>query len=405
MPCMSADSTFLQIETAAHGGAFGNNPIPAPTEAQCLSGNYKVGRASIYGLAIAIEQPRGSYRTGIDSKTGKRWASRMAAHYGYINGTKGNDGDCVDCFIGFYPQSQAAFVINQNVGGKFDEHKVMLAYPDEESARRAYLDSYERGWNGLASIIPLSVSQLKWWLRNGDMRRPLRAENLPHEGLETMTRKVQWNSDALPYDQTLDQVLYEVRRSDAGESLLLDAVSTQDIIEDSDGALAFDALVTPYAKLERKMEVLQGVMVRSGESVKPVAMQVTEPFKQRGVANVAAIFELSDGQTVSIFFHNPDVTPNKMAASDEVISWKWLLNKKDITIVVAPERGEDLNIREVARRIIRLAEKNSPAFQRANGKRAERMQGIQTLKDEITALETELATAQHERSSRSTRTP
>lgn len=396
MPCMSADSTFLQIETAAHGGAFGNNPIPAPTEAQCLSGNYKVGRASIYGLAIAIEQPRGSYRTGIDSKTGKRWASRMAAHYGYINGTKGNDGDCVDCFIGFYPQSQAAFVINQNVGGKFDEHKVMLAYPDEESARRAYLDSYERGWNGLASIIPLSVSQLKWWLRNGDMRRPLRAENLPHEGLETMTRKVQWNSDALPYDQTLDQVLYEVRRSDAGESLLLDAVSTQDIIEDSDGALAFDALVTPYAKLERKMEVLQGVMVRSGESVKPVAMQVTEPFKQRGVANVAAIFELSDGQTVSIFFHNPDVTPNKMAASDEVISWKWLLNKKDITIVVAPERGEDLNIREVARRIIRLAEKNSPAFQRANGKRAERMQGIQTLKDEITALETELATAQHE---------
>lgn len=396
MPCMSADSTFLQIETAAHGGAFGNNPIPAPTEAQCLSGNYKVGRASIYGLAIAIEQPRGSYRTGIDSKTGKRWASRMAAHYGYINGTKGNDGDCVDCFIGFYPQSQAAFVINQNVGGKFDEHKVMLAYPDEESARRAYLDSYERGWNGLASIIPLSVSQLKWWLRNGDMRRPLRAENLPHEGLETMTRKVQWNSDALPYDQTLDQVLYEVRRSDAGESLLLDAVSTQDIIEDSDGALAFDALVTPYAKLERKMEVLQGVMVRSGESVKPVAMQVTEPFKQRGVANVAAIFELSDGQTVSIFFHNPDVTPNKMAASDEVISWKWLLNKKDITIVVAPERGEDLNIREVARRIIRLAEKNSPAFQRANGKRAERMQGIQTLKDEITSLESELAAAQHE---------
>lgn len=211
-----------------------------------------------------------------------------------------------------------------------------------------------------------------------------------------MTRKVQWNSDALPYDQTLDQVLYEVRRSDAGESLLLDAVSTQDIIEDSDGALAFDALVTPYAKLERKMEVLQGVMVRSGESVKPVAMQVTEPFKQRGVANVAAIFELSDGQTVSIFFHNPDVTPNKMAASDEVISWKWLLNKKDITIVVAPERGEDLNVREVARRIIRLAEKNSPAFQRANTKRAERMQGIQALKDEITTLETELATAQHE---------
>lgn len=386
---------LLEIEAASNEGAFGHNALPEPSEAQIRAGNYKKGRFSLFGLPIAIEQPRGAYRTGIGAD-GKRWATRLASHYGYFVGTKGCDGDPVDVFVGPFIGSQTAYVVNQVIGGRFDEHKVLIGFVDEADARRAYLDSYERGWNGLASVVSLSVSQLKWWLKNGDMRRPLRAENLPHEGLETMTRKVQWNSEALPYDQTLDQVLYEIRRSDAGESLLLDAVSAQDIIEDADGALAFDALVTPYAKLERKMEVLQGVMVRSGESVKPVAMQVTEPFKQRGVANVAAIFELSDGQTVSIFFHNPDVTPNKMAASDEVISWKWLLNKKDITIVVAPERGEDLNVREVARRIIRLAEKNSPAFQRANTKRAERMQGIQALKDEITALEAELATAQHE---------
>lgn len=395
MPCMS-DSTFLHIENAAHGGAFGNNAIPEPTEAQRIAGNYKMGRANLHGLALAIEQPRGSYRTGIDAKTGKRWSCRMAAHYGYIGGTKGNDGDAVDCFIGFYPQSEMAFVINQNVGGRFDEHKVMLAFPDEETARRAYLDSYARDWNGLASIVPASISQLKWWLRNGDMRRPLRADNLPYEGLETMTRKVQWNSDALPYDNTLDHVLYEIRCSDAGEGLLMDAVSAQEIIEDAEGALTFDALVSPYVKLERKMELLRGVMERTGDKVKPVAMQITDPFKQRGVANVAAIFELSDGQTVSIYFHNPDVTPGKMAPTDEVISWKWMLNKKDITIVVAPERGADLNVREVARRIMRLAEKNSPAFQRINAKRAERMQGIQGLKDEITGLEAELAAAQHE---------
>jgi hypothetical protein len=85
-----------------------------------------------------------------------------------------------------------------------------------------------------------------------------------------------------------------------------------------------------------------------------------------------------------------------MAPADEVISWKWLLNKKDITIVVAPERGADLNIREVARRIMRLAEKNSEAFQRVNATRATRMQNIQSLKDEIAGLENELATAQHE---------
>lgn len=387
---------FLRIEQAAHAGAFGQNPLPEPTPAQCQAGNYRMGRLRLYDLPIAIEQPRGSYRTGIDGKTGKRWASRMAAHYGYINGTRGNDGDCIDCFIGHYPQSAQAFVINQVLGGRFDEHKVMLAFPDEDTARRAYQNSYERDWSGLASIVPLSISQLKWWLKAGDMSRPLRAADLPAEGLETMSRNVQWNNDALPYDTTLDRVLYDIRRADTGDGLLLDAVQLSDILDDADGLLALDALVTPYAKLERKMELLRGVMERAGGAIKPLAMQITEPFKQRGAANVAVLFELSDGQTVSIFFHNPDTTPSKMAPDDEVISWKWLLNKKDITIVVAPERGADLNVREVARRIMRLAEKNSPAFKRANTKRAERMGAIQGLKDEIAGLEQELARAQHE---------
>lgn len=392
----STDTTFLNIENAAHGGAFGKNPIPEPTEAQCKAGNYKMGRVSFQGLSIAIEQPRGTYRAGIDSKTGKRWTSRMAAHYGYISGTKGADGDGVDCFVGPYPQSEIAYAINQYIDGRFDEHKIMLAFPDKETARNAYLHSYERGWKGLKSIIPLSINQLKWWLKHGNKSQPIKSENLPPEGLEAMTRTVHWDENAQPYNATIDQVLYEIRQSDSGENLLLDAVSIAEIITDSDGVLALDALVTPYIKLQRKMEVLQGVMERMGTGIKPVAMQITEPFKQFGVANVAVVYELSDGQTVSIYFHNPDATPNKLSSNDDVISYKWLLNKKDITIVVAPERGQDLNIREVARRILKLAEKNSPAYARANAKRADRMQNIQSLKDEIVVLEGELKSAQNE---------
>lgn len=392
----STDTTFLNIENDAHGGAFGKNPIPEPTEAQCRAGNYKMGRVSYHGLSIAIEQPRGTYRTGIDSKTGKRWTSRMAAHYGYISGTKGADGDGVDCFVGPYPQSEIAYAINQYIDGRFDEHKIMLAFPDEETARNAYLHSYDRGWKGLKSMIPLSINQLKWWLKHGNKSQPIKSENLPSEGLEAMTRKVHWDENAQPYNATLDQVLYEIRQSDSGENLLLDAVSIDEIIADSDGILALDALVTPYIKLQRRMDVLQVVMERMGTVIKPVAMQITEPFKQFGVANVAVVYELSDGQTVSIYFHNPDATPNKLAPGDDLISYKWLLNKKDITIVVAPERGQDLNIREVARRILKLAEKNSPAFARANAKRSDRMQNIQSLKDEIVVLEGELKTAQNE---------
>ena len=391
---MPNNSTFLQIEAGAHSGAFGSNPTPTPTDAQCKAGNYKLGRITLHGMDIAIEQPRGTYRTGIDAG-GKHWTTRMAAHYGYIAGTKGNDGDEVDCFIGFYPQSEQAFDINQDVAGRYDEHKIKLCFPDEENARRAYTDSYERGWPGLESIVPVSISQLKWWLKNGNMTRPLQPKHLPHEGLEAMTRRTQWNADALPQGQTLDQLLYDIRRSDAGEGLMLDGVSMADIVADSDGI--FDAMVSVFSGLDRKMAALQRVMSSAGGTVKPLAEGYeSEQVSIGGKANVTALFRLSDGQTVTIYFHNPDATPRKIGEAEEVISWKWLLNKKDITIVVAPEHGVDLNINEVARRIMKLAEKNSPAFTRANAKSAERMQRLAGLEAEIKGLEVELKTAEHD---------
>ncbi|SET44332.1 hypothetical protein SAMN05216326_12728 [Nitrosomonas marina] len=389
---------FDYLEEMANSGAFGNNSTPTPTDAQCKAGNYKKGRFSLHGIPIAIEQPRNTYRTGIDEKTGKRWTSRLAAHYGYLSGTKGADGDGVDCFVGVFPDAEYVYAVNQHINGRFDEHKILIAFYDQESAVNAYMGSYERGWNGLGSIVRMTVPQLKWWLKNGDKSRPINKTDLPHEGLEAMTQRVYWNNDAMPLNgRTLDHVLYEIRRSDSSEKLIMDPVTIQEIIEDSEGVLAFDALVTPYAKLERKMEILQGIMERTGKDLKPVSMQISEPFKRNNVANVAVVYELSDGQTITIYLHNPDVTPKKMAATDEVISWKWMLNKKDITIVVAPERGQDLNVREVARRIMKLAEKNSAGFARANARRAECMQNIQSLKDEIASLEAELKKAENER--------
>ena len=394
MATIPADSQFLTIESASNEGAFGVNRLPEPTDAQKKLGNYKMGRFMLYGLPIVIEQPRNSYRTGV-SATGKRWVSRMAAHYGYVGGTKGADGDAVDVFVGYYPQSEMIYVVNQYWDGRFDEHKVMLAFPDEEAARNAYLGSYDKGWQGLKSLIPCSISQFKWWLKNSDLSRPLSADQLPFEGLEDMNRKLQWDDNAAPLGVTLDRVLYDVRRNDAG-GLLLDSVTVAEIMDDADSVMTLDALVVPFQRLERQMNIIRSVMERAGQTVKPSALQITEPFKQRGTANVAAVFELSDGQTVSVFFHNPDVTPTRIAPTDELVSWKWMLNKKDITIVVAPERGSDLNVREVARRIMKLAEKNSAAFARANARRADRMQSIEGLKTEIAQLETELTQAQRE---------
>jgi hypothetical protein len=200
-------------------------------------------------------------------------------------------------------------------------------------------------------------------------------------------KRTYWHADATPIETTLDKVLYDIRRDDGTDGLIFDAVSLRDLEEAMDARLTLDAMLSPYNKLESKMSVLEQVMNRAGTAVKVTARQLSEPFTQNGTANVVALFELSDGQTVSIYFHNPDTTPKKILPTDEMISWKWLLNKKDITIVVAPEKGKDLNVRQVATRIMKLAETNSKGFQRANTKRAERMAEIDGLRTEISQLE------------------
>ncbi|PFH08088.1 hypothetical protein BCF11_0440 [Collimonas sp. PA-H2] len=385
---------FTRIEADVHLGAMGHNNLSEPTQAQKLAGNYKVGRTTLHGMAIAIEQPRGSFRCGVDA-TGRPWQNRMSSHYGYFAGTTGNDGDELDVFIGYYPESRVAFVINQvdQQTGAFDEHKIMLGFPDAQSASRAYLESYHRGWQGLDGIVPISIPQLKWWAKHGNHTKPINATTLPILGYDNM-HKVMWDGDS-PIGKTYDGLLYDIRRHDE-DGLMYDPLSVMDILDDAEGVYTFDALVTPFAKLERKMQIMQNVMERTGGTVKPVAMQITEPFKQRGTANVAVVYELSDGQTLSIFFHNPDVTPQKITSTDDLISWKWMLNKKDVTIVAAPERGVDLNVREVANRLLRLAERNSATFQRANAKRSARMQAIEALKTAITEKEATLARLQRE---------
>lgn len=377
---------FAQIISASRDAAH-------PTAAQAASGCYKKGRVTLYGLKIAIETAQGTRRVG--KTDGEPWSVISQAHYGELVGTKASDGDPLDVFIGPWPETEMVYVINQvNKDDSFDEVKIMLCFPSEESARNAYMNSYERGWNGLGSLVRCTVEQLKWWLKFGNTTLPLTAKSLPYDGNAEMNETV-WDSAANPVGTDLAGLIYALRRTDA-DGLLLDAVTVADIMEDADAEMALDALVIPLNKLERKMQQMQVIMAGIGEAVKPIAMQITSPFKQRGTTNVAAIFELSDGQTVSIFFHNPDTTPNKLTPDDEMVSWKWLLNKKDVTILVAPEKGRDLNPREVGRRVMRLAEKNSTRFAAANTKKAERMQSIEVLKQSTAAKEAELVKLQTE---------
>ncbi|ABO60625.1 hypothetical protein LA345_39065 (plasmid) [Burkholderia vietnamiensis] len=383
-------TSYLTIEQAAHEGAYGHNALAHPSPAMQDAGNYKKGRTSVRGFPVVIENPRGTLRQW-RAADGTSGANLMRFHYGYFQGVKGADGDELDVYLGPAPESNTAFVVNQFLRGAFDEHKVMLGFPDQRTAEAGYLSNFDSGWQGMNSCVPCSLAQLKWWMTYGDMSKPLTPDQLPYEERNDM-QKVIWDSANAPVGTTLAQLLYRIRAHDGRDSLMFDPLTAADILADSDGVLALDALVVPYARLEPRMAILKKVMDRAVEGLSVASFQITEPFSQKGTTNVAAVFELSDGQTLSIFFHNPDVTPKKIMPGDDLISWKWMLNKKDVTIAVAPERGRDLNVRNVALRVMSLAAKNSSRFASTNAKRAERMASIDGLQKEFAEKEATLET-------------
>ena len=178
-----------EVDAAAHEAATSpRNDLPEPTEAQKEAGNYAKGHVTIGGHEISIENPAGSRRRA-------EWPV-LRDHYGYLKGTKGQDGDQVDVFV--KPGTPAdyagpVFVVRQNVveGGadagdsmldagsrtgtgagksaraplkmtsKLDEYKVMLGYATAEEARAAYLRNYTPGWPGLAKLTTHTMPEFE----------------------------------------------------------------------------------------------------------------------------------------------------------------------------------------------------------------------------------------------------
>jgi hypothetical protein len=163
---------------------------PNPTPAQQDAGNYQKGHLRWNGLDLTLENPRGTERTG-RSKDGREWSVTLPHHYGYIKGTTGKDKDHIDFFMGPNPDSDHVLIINQRkletsnlkletgAAAQFDEHKIMLGFPDAASAARGYLAAYEPGWKGLQSAVPTTVAGLKHWLTHGNHTRPAKPSDIP----------------------------------------------------------------------------------------------------------------------------------------------------------------------------------------------------------------------------------
>ncbi|MBW3099196.1 LPD38 domain-containing protein [Pseudohoeflea coraliihabitans] len=166
---------------------------PAPTVAQKEAGNYRKYHAKMHGFDISIETPKGGVREGRNRK-GDIWQTRMPAHYGYIKRTEGADGDHVDVYVGPNAKSQRVYVVDQvNELKQFDEHKVIMGVGSVSEARDIYARGFSdgRGIDRLGAITPMSVSEFRKWLREGDTKKPLRFGQ----------SQVRTNDDGFPIDK------------------------------------------------------------------------------------------------------------------------------------------------------------------------------------------------------------
>lgn len=135
-----------------------------PSQAQIEAGNYKKGHIRRDGLDITIENKKGSTRSGIDDK-GNKWSVKMNNDYGYIKGTVGKDKDHLDCFLNpNYKEGLSVYIVNQTIGNKFDEHKVMLGFKNKFDAKKAYTSNYNRGQAHFSDIVKMSMDDFKKWI-------------------------------------------------------------------------------------------------------------------------------------------------------------------------------------------------------------------------------------------------
>lgn len=157
------------IDAAAHDAATSPlNLKRTPTEAQAAAGNYPKGHTKVAGLPITIENAAGSRRR-------PEWPP-LTAHYGYVRGTVGADGDHVDVFLRQGTPNDwtgPVFVVDQtDAEGAFDEHKCLIGWTDQRDAERAYLGNYDRGWR-LGPVSRMTAEEFRAWVRTGDHTQPL----------------------------------------------------------------------------------------------------------------------------------------------------------------------------------------------------------------------------------------
>lgn len=132
-----------------------------------------------HGMPITIEHPKGSTRVLHDDKGNEVYKKRMFHSYGYLDKTKGRDGDEVDCFLGPNQNSKCVYVIHMIDLGpvpseREDEDKCFIGFDSSEAAKQAFFLHYARSFFG--GMTELSVADFKKKMKTASL--PYRSKML-----------------------------------------------------------------------------------------------------------------------------------------------------------------------------------------------------------------------------------
>lgn len=275
---------------------------PEPTDGQKDAGNYRKGRMDFAGMEVALENPKGSKRSGVDDE-GHPWESTLKHDYGYFANSRASDHEGVDVFLTGKPDTGKMFVINQvhPETGKYDEAKVVAGARTAAEAESTYKANYSKGWKGLGSMAEMSTERFRQWLKSGQTHKPVRTnverredvaqrkkvaemstdeakrELLTHELTDIPNRRAYVESEKLPTQVSIDvdslKAVNDLGGHHAGDELLKAVARV--LHEESEHAyhLSGDEFAVQALHPREAQEVMQ----RASDRLKDAQIIVTMP--------------------------------------------------------------------------------------------------------------------------------
>lgn len=289
--------------------------------------------------------------------------------------------------------------------GMFLDHiAIKGAVSNDQSIRlcQKYLNEARQGQ--VRNIVSVTNNGLKTFLDSAKLPNNtayfLQSDALLLDAQGTIDAVV-WNDNTLvSHGGRLSQMMLDMAGCDI-QGELLEQVTPRDVvamlIDDTCefGGGMFDAMIIKYKQLEPTMNKLaQALKATDNEEFFVKTVTPIEPFKRQGVVNVGAIFEMSDTQTITILFNNPDTTPSKLTGTDVLTSWKWILNKRDVTAILQPRAVDARKYPIIANRMHQLLVKNHDRFKRAQAAKNKDELLLAELVGHVEASQLELRTLQ-----------